>query len=374
MKIGFDGSALNLPITGIGRYTQQIIKEFDNIKRPKDEIIYFWGPNYRETDYIRDDIKTSKHTHRSGFRGKQSLWEQLILPSKLKKHDIDIYYSPRNKNIPYFNVNSKIIITMHDTLVFLYPIKNWSFKLRKWRWNKAAKIADKIITISKNSKKDLLNQFNFLKEDDIFVSYCGVSEKFKVKNINIKLIGKIKKKYNIDKNYLLTTGSTEPVKNIKMLFDVIEKGKKKYPETFNELELIITGPKWPGKNFPRNISQNIKFIGYVDDSDLPILFNGAELFLFPSLYEGFGLPPLEAMASETMVISTNTSSLPEVVGDAGIMLDPKNPQKWVEAINEYYNSDKKTRYIKKGLNRIEKFSWKKIAKDLYEIFDKEMGM
>src|SRR6056297_1804504 len=119
--------------------------------------------------------------------------------------------------------------------------------------------------------------------------------------------------------FLLVTAGL--VKNIKMLFDVIEKGKKKYPETFNELELIITGPKWPGKNFPRNISQNIKFIGYVDDSDLPILFNGAELFLFPSLYEGFGLPPLEAMAAGTAVIASNTSSLPEVINDAGILLD-----------------------------------------------------
>jgi len=373
VKIGFDACALLLPITGIGRYTQQVAKYLNKIKKNEDEIIYFWGPGTQETNYFKKNIEKSKHTHRNSIRGMQTLWEQFILPRKMFKHNLDIYHSPRNKNISYFKINSNpIILTMHDTLVFLYPQKNLYAKIIRLRWYRAAKLADKIITVSKNSKTDLLQQFKFLNEEDIAVNYCGVDKKFKTKNIDIRRLSKIKNKYGIDKKYILASGSTEPVKNNKMLFEVMKLGKEKYNEVFKNIELVIAGPKWPGENIPDDLPDNVNFTGYVEEKDFPVLMNGAELFVFPSLYEGFGLPLLEAMAAETMVITSNTSSIPEVIGEAGIMLDPKSPEIWVDTIKRFFDSEKRYVYIDRGLERINKFSWRKTAEELYMIYEKEI--
>jgi len=370
MKIGFDASAMLLPITGIGRYTQQVIKYLEKIKKPKDEIIYFWGPKYSETDFIRDDIVKSKHTHRSSVRGLQSLWEQLVLPKKIKKYDFDIFYSPRNKNIPYGNIKSTaILITVHDIIPFLYSSESFYSKIVKWRWKRAVNLADKIITISKNSKKDILEQFSFLDEEDVIINYCGVDNKFLIKNIEMKRLNDVKRKYGINKNYLLASGSTEPVKNNKMLIKVMQMGKKIYPEIFKNIELVVAGPIWPKVKIENNLPKNIKFTGYIEDRDFPVIMAGAEIFLFPSLYEGFGLPPLEAMAAGTVVLSSNTSSLPEISKDASILIDPQKPELWVENIYSIFKNKKKEEFIKKGFKRIENFSWLKTAEKLYTIYE-----
>ncbi len=373
MKIGFDACALLLPTTGIGRYTQQVAKYLNKIKKNEDEIIYFWGPAKQETNYIKENIEKSEHTHRNSIRGMQTLWEQFVLPVKISRYDLDIYHSPRNKNIPYFKIKSNpIILTMHDALAFLFPQKTLYAQVVKWRWYRAAKLADKIITVSKNSKTDLLQEFKFLKEEDIIVNYCGVDKKFKAKNIDIERLSEVKNKYGINKKYILASGSTEPVKNNKMFFEVMELGEEKYNEVFKNFDLVITGPKWPGEKLPDDLPDNVKFTGYVEEKDFPVLMNGAELFVFPSLYEGFGLPLLEAMAAETMVITSNTSSIPEVVGKAGIMLDPKSPEMWVDAIKRFFDSEEKKKYIDRGLERINKFSWEKTAEGIYKIYEKEI--
>lgn len=350
MKIAIDASALTLPITGIGRYTQQLIKQLNKIKKSKDEIIYFWGAGYKESDFIRDDIQTSKHTHRNKIKGFQTLWEQFVLPYKISKYKFDLYHTPRDKNIPYLKINNTLIfVTMHDTLVFSHRSNSISNSINKLRWHRAAKIADKIITVSNNSKKDLLEQFQFLNKEQVFVNYCGVDDKFLKKNINIKLLAKIKAKYGIKKKYFLATGSTEPVKNNKLLLEVMKLANKYFEKMFENYELIIVGPEWPGEKEPRKLAKNIKFTGYVEEEDLPVLMSGAEIFLFPSLYEGFGLPSLEAMAAETVVITSNSSSLPEVIGEAGIMLDPNSPQIWLDSIiNILKNNVKRQKYINLG--------------------------
>jgi len=369
MKIAFDASALVLPITGIGRYTQQLAKQLDLLKKYEDEIIYFYGPKYKESHYIRRDIIRSKHTHRNGIRGIQTIWEQLVLPKKLKKYEIDVYHSPRNKNIPYLKIkDTKIIVTMHDTLAFLYPRKSIDKRILLWRWKRVAKLADKIITVSNNSKKDLLTQFDFLQNQDVIVNYCGIDNKFKKENIESKRSKEVLAKYNINKPYLLATGSTEPVKNIKMIIKVMRRGVAKYKNIFVKHELIIAGPKWPGKDIPDNLPENVRFIGYVEDRELPILMNQARLFLFPSLYEGFGLPPLEALAAGTDVISSNTSSLPEVLGDAAVMISPKDENLWLYKIKDILEKGKSKEFSSIRQTQIDKFSWQRSAEEIYEIY------
>ncbi|ADL13640.1 glycosyltransferase family 4 protein [Acetohalobium arabaticum] len=369
MKIGIDTRSLLLPITGIGRYTQQIIKHLHKVKKSTDEIIYFWGAGYEETDYMIDDIGKSEHTHNLGLRGTQTLWEQFILPRRISKHNLDVFHSPRNYNLPFLSFNREVslIVTMHDTLPFLFPEQYPYSRLVKWRWHLATRKADKIITVSKNSKKDLLKTFKNLKDDDIIVNYCGLDEKFFFNNIDRERLDEVKNKYDLNKPYILTTGGTEPIKNSKMLFEVM-----KYLTDMN-VELAIVGAKWPGEEIPKGKPDNVKFTGYVEEKDFPVLMNGAEIFVFPSLYEGFGLPPLEAMGAGTMVIASNKASVPEVIGDAGILLEPKDIDGWVEAIKSALADEKKKKkYVNKGLERVNKFSWTKTAEELYSIYEKEV--
>ncbi len=370
MRIGIDTHPLLASVTGIGRYTQQLIKNLKNIKNPSDELLYFWGAEYGITEYIIDDIGEDIHKKRFSIT-KQRFWEQFILPYKIYDHEIDVFHSPRNYNIPYLNLNAgPLIVTMHDIIPLLFP-KHFNISIRA-RFYFTAKNADHIITISENSKKDIMEYFK-LNEDEVTVIPNGVDEKFYLKNIDQFRLNKVKDKYNIKRKYLLTTGGMEQVKNIKLLLEVMKRGKNKYPKIFKNLELVITSPKWLEKEIPKNISNDINFIGYIPEQDFPVLMSGAELFLFPSLYEGFGLPPLEAMAAETMVVSSNTSSLPEVIGKAGIMLDPHSSEPWVDTISSVLkNPDYKNKYISKGKENVKRFSWAKTAEEIYRTYEEEI--
>jgi len=370
MRIGIDTHPLLSTVTGIGRYTQQLIKDLKNIKKASDELIYFWGAEYGITEYMIDNIDENIHKKRFSIT-KQSFWEQFILPYKIYDNDIDVFHSPRNYNIPYLNLNScPLIVTMHDIIPLLFP-KHFNISIRA-RFYLTAKNADHIITISENSKKDIIEYFG-LNEDKVTVIPNVVNEKFYLKNIDQSLLNEVKDKYNIKRKYLLTTGGMEQVKNIKLLFEVMKRGKNKDPEIFKNLELVITSPKWLEKEIPKNISDNINFTGYIPEQDFPVLMSGAELFLFPSLYEGFGLPPLEAMAAETMVITSNASSIPEVVGEAGIMLDPNSSEPWIDTISSVLRDPNyKNKYISKGKENVEKFSRAKTAEEIYRNYEEEI--
>ena len=181
-----------------------------------------------------------------------------------------------------------------------------------------------------------------------------------------------KKKHDITFPFILYLGTLEPRKNLKSLILAYNEIKKKFPE----YKLIIGGAKgWGYKNIFQiidnlGIDKDIIFTGYIPEKDLPSLYNSAELFVYPSFYEGFGLPPLEAMACGTPVITSNTSSLPEVVGNAGIMVDPNNVNQLADAMYKVLTDDNLRRdMIKKGLKRAKMFSWKKTAKETLKVYE-----
>ncbi len=369
MRIGIDTYSLLTSTTGIGRYTAQLVENLNYIKKDEDEIFYFWGHEYGVSKDMISDYASS--ANKKFNITKQNLWEQFVLPFKIKKYKLDIYHCSRNFNIPYLNwLDIPVIVTVHDIIPLLFRDDYNRRLISKWKYYLTLNSADFIITVSENTKRDILRYFDISK-DKIKVIPNSVSDIFKNNKFKEDRIRQVRNKYDLTNKFILTTGGLEPRKNLNLLLDVMKKGLKRYHKIFKNIELAVTNPEWLGKEGPDENLDNVNFLGYVDEKDFPVLMSEAEIFLFPSLYEGFGLPPLEAMASATPVISSNTSSLPEVVGDAAVKLDPDDDEIWLKNIINFLNSSAKCeKYKARGKNQINLFSQNKIAYEVYETYEK----
>lgn len=300
------------------------------------------------------------------------LWENIYLPGILKNLGVNIFHGP-NYLIPFRKKGFSTIATIHDLVAFLFPEtvpKKYSLYM-KFIIRNVVKYSNKIIVDANSTKADLIRLFK-VSEDKISVIYGGVSRKFypgdelSVKEIKLRL--------NLPDNFILHVGNLEPRKNFKGIIDAfysILQQKK-----FKGLKLVLTGQKgWLYKGILKNIEKkgimdSITFTGYVDSEDLPALYSAARLFIFPSYYEGFGLPVLEAMACGTPVITSNVSSLPEVAGDSAILVDPTNTDEIADSIERLLeDEDLRQIFIKKGLERAKHFFWEKTAKELLNVYE-----
>lgn len=299
------------------------------------------------------------------------LWEQLVLPSQTGKYHVDIMHFA-DYALPVLFNKVPTIITVHDLAYKLYPETFSKGKL----WTKLALIkpslhkAAKIITVSENTKRDVMELYR-IPEEKIAVIYNGVNlERFyplppaEVKN-------RLTERYGLEQGYILFIGTLEPRKNIrtviKAYYLVRQQGIKQ--------KLVIGGGKgWLYSDIYKlvqelNLVDHVIFTGYLPEEDLPLLYNGAGVFVYPSLYEGFGLPPLEAMACGTPVVTSAVSSLPEVVGDAGLLIQPTEEKALAEAISQVLLDKKLAAELKvRGVNRAQKFTWEQAAEKTLKVY------
>ena len=260
------------------------------------------------------------------------------------------------------------VVTVYDLVPLVLPDREVMLRFKsidKFTYNlilKAIKRADKIIAISNNTKKDIV-RFLHVPEEKVAVIHAGVDhEKFK--------------KLAIEKNEkkILFVGSEMPRKNLPTLIKAFCKLKKKLPG----MRLIKVGEaQWQRGRLELlnlveslNLQKDVKFMDSVPEADLPIIYNSSDLFVFPSLYEGFGLPALEAMACGTPVISSNASSLPEVVGDAGVLVDPLDVDVLAEMMLEVLtNEGLREELIRRGLKRAKMFTWNHCAEETVRVYE-----
>jgi glycosyltransferase involved in cell wall biosynthesis len=238
---------------------------------------------------------------------------------------------------------------------------------------KAMKDADKIITISDFTKNELIN-YTGISSDKIKTIYLGPDEEFRP--LSSKEIEDSRKEYKLPESFILYVGSEQSRKNFQLIIKAFYKLKKKYG--LEELKLVKAGSSQipdvlRNKIFDLikelNLENDVIFTDYVTDDTLIKMYNAAELFVFPSLYEGFGLPPLEAMACGCPVITSNTSSLPEVVGEAGLMIDPHDVDSLTESMYKILSDNGlKKELSKKSLERAKMFSWQKTADQTLEVY------
>jgi len=306
------------------------------------------------------------------FKPLQGLfWRYVLLPKKLKTQNLDLVHDPRGIGLLSFDMPFKKVITAQDISSLIYPMFNirgyigWKLFAKRTMEN-----ADKIIAISECLKQDIIKYLK-VSEEKIRVVYNGKDERFKP--LDQKEIAELKRKYSLDFSFILYVGILQSRKNVSNIIKAYYKLKK---EGTNH-KLVIAG-RGKGRQYKGilktvktlNLQKEVIFTGYIPDDDLPKLYNAADLFVFPSIYEAFGLPPLEAMACGTPVITSDRGAFPEVVGDAGIMIDPYDVDGLAKAMHEVLNNNGlREDMIKKGLKRAKMFSWEKCAKGVLRVYE-----
>jgi glycosyltransferase involved in cell wall biosynthesis len=275
---------------------------------------------------------------------------------------VDIYHSSDWAQSPS---KAKKVTTVHDLSPFLFPqeMKSGGMRdirrvhTRRMQWVKNE--CDRIICVSKNTASDLHKIFD-IEEERIQVIPESVPSRFKIEPSQ-EDIDHLKRKYSL-KNYIVTIGSIQPRKNIRRLISsfLSRKNRPSFPQ-----QLVIVGRAgWGKEEFPED--KSIIFTGYLNDYDLVSLLKGAEVFAYPSIYEGFGLPVLIAFYHKIPVVTSKVSSLPEIAGDSAVLVDPHNEEDIAKGIEEAL--EKRQSLIKKGERRVNQFSWSEIANLTYELY------
>ncbi|NFI51518.1 glycosyltransferase family 4 protein [Clostridium botulinum] len=358
--------------SGIGVYTYELTKRLQYFKDIEFEgnIFNFFNRNDIEKDIEGLDIRKNICSL-FPYGVYRRMWSYIpIKYNFLFRRNADIYQF-FNFVVPP-NISGKVITTIHDLTYILYPntMEIANRKRLEKDMKATVKNADYIITISESSKRDIIKYLN-VDKNKIEVIYPGVDGIYK-KLLNNDEITTVKKKYNIEGKYLLYLGTLEPRKNIETILRAYNLFKKSNKDN---IKLVLAGKKgWLYdsifnlvKEF--GIEDKVIFTDYVDDKDKSALYQGAEMFLFPSLYEGFGIPVIEAMASRTPVITSNSSSLPEVAGEAAIITDPLDYIKISKSIELILNDNElREKMVNEGIKQANKFSWDLSAEKLKNIY------
>jgi glycosyltransferase involved in cell wall biosynthesis/radical SAM superfamily enzyme YgiQ (UPF0313 family) len=369
IRIGINASKVCEIHTGVGRYTFNLRKSILRMNGKYDCLFYIPGSvgNAIMTDRLGIQSDKTETTIRNNML--RILWEQLMLPIYSRKDRLDLFHYTDHA-LSLFQSTQQVIITVHDIAYIRFPdLMNKSRQIYKRNiLRESIKRASMIVADSFSTKRDIVEFFG-TNEEKIKVVHLGVESRFRP----ISNVEEYRIKNKLPSKMILNVGTLEPRKNVIALMKAFKKLKE---NGFDDYKLVIAGEKgWLYEQIfeeveHSDLEKEILFLGVARDEDLPLLYNCAEIFVYPSLYEGFGLPPLEAMACGIPVITSNTSSLPEVIGNAGIMVDPNDGNSLSEAMLKVLkDEDLRCRMSKNGLKRAKLFSWEKVAKEILKIYD-----
>lgn len=355
MNIGIDGYEANVDErVGIGRYAYEILIHLYPISK-KHNVTVFLPSNPRL------DMPRARANWKYKIVGPGKLWTFIGLPVALLQEKPDVIFSPTHYGPRFVHIPK--VISVMDLSYFTYPSM---FRIKDLHqlvnWTKHSVVgAARVLTISEFSRNAIIKEYGIAPEK-VVVTYPGLSMR------------KEGKTQQSSSPYILTVGTLQPRKNFVRLIEAFSQVSKEY----GDLKLVIVGKKgWKYEEIlaaPRkyNVESLVQFLDFVPEEDLPGLYKNAALFVLPSLYEGFGLPVLEAMAASTTVVVSNSSSLPEVAGDAGIYVDPTDVASIAKglrlALSEKGAGRQKER-IRKGLLQAKKFTWEKAARRTLEVLE-----
>ena len=324
-------------------------------------------------DPSADLPKETKKWRYVTFHSKK-LWTLLGLSKKLKGYKLNVFFSPTHY-LPLL-VSSPSVISILDVSYLYFPNlfkKKDLYQLKFWGGYSIRK-AKKIITISSSSRNDIIEMYK-VNPEKIAVVYPGVKE-LKTENIKSKSMEDLKEKFGISSPYILFVGTLQPRKNIVRLVEAFSKLKTENLKSKDNLELVIVGKRgWQFEeilNSPQKyaVANRVKFLDSVSDEDLPSLYKNALCFCLPSLYEGFGLPILEAMQYGCAVATSNVSSLPEAGGDAALYFDPESAEDIAKTLQTLIDDEELRKdLVKKGHEQVKKFSWEKTARETLKILE-----
>lgn len=371
MRIGIDARVLDKKMTGTGRYLINLLNEIPHVDKKNEYFLFtntsipFDGKFYKIVRYKESKIPNKLYS---------PIWINKRIPELVEKYDIDLLFSA-NVFAPFRKMgNTKCVSVVHDSIYKIYK----EYYPLSWRIYKSlmlpgsVKNSDIVITVSNHSKHDLIKYDN-VPEEKIRVVYNTASDQFNSEPGSDDEYKELVNELSIPQKYLLYVGVVERRKNIIGLLKIMDLLR----DGGSDLKLVIIGkPGFDSKNILPEIEKRkdfIKHYKYIDDKYLTKIFNYSFAFVFPSYYEGFGIPPLEAMQCGIPVISSNRSALPEVVGEGGILHDPDDHEGITKSIRKLENDYKFYNLMKsKSLEQSKKFNIYEITQGLVEIFN-ELG-
>lgn len=366
MRIALDLLTITGKNAGLQSYARQLVTSLAKVDPESDYILLVNSRAEGLFDVPARNFRLVPIRTPKRFVG---LWEQLALPARRILHRVDLLHSP--VCAPPLRSPCRTVVTVHDLTFKLYPetMQWWDRLYWGYFLTRGAKRANKIIVPSKSTAL-ALREILCLPEDRVVVVEECCSEIF-FQRVSPEKVEITKKRYGITGRYVLTVGTLEPRKNIPTLLEAFSIVRKKKLA----IQLVIAGARgWLDRPIfekveALGIRKDVVFTGFVPDEDLPALYQGADVFVYPSLYEGFGLPPLEAMASGTPVVASNSSSIPEVVGTSGILIDPQDVEGFARAIIKLCtDADYRAILGVKGQQRARQFTIERMGKKTAEIY------
>jgi len=364
VRIGID--ARKLHDFGIGTYIRNLLRELATIDHASEYVLLTRPEDVSVAASLGENFRAIPD--RSGH---YSIAEQISIPLAVRRERLDLFHATHYV-LPALTP-SKTVVTIHDCIHLMFPdyLRHWlGHAYARASLYTAAHKSDRIFTVSEQSKRDILKFFN-VPPDKIVVTPNAIDDRFSVPPSE-EYVLQIRERYQLSHSYLLYVGNIKPHKNLERLIEAFHLVRS---QGRFELELLIIGDEISKLQALRravhkyDIHRYVRFLGYVPDKTLAVLYRLATVFVFPSLYEGFGLPPLEAMASGTPVVTSNVSSLPEVVGDAAVLVDPYSARSIADGILSVLRSTHLREDLRqRGYRRAQEYSWARSVQRVREVY------
>jgi glycosyltransferase involved in cell wall biosynthesis len=365
MRIGLATRWLQLPAGGAKEYTLNLIQALLQIDRENEYVVF------HNASAAMGTFRTAKEVL---LPGRNKLWWDYVqLPLAVRREGIDLFWTP--SYVVPFPIRCKSVATVHDLAYFTLPK---SYQLLDILYMRSAipgsfRRASALLAVSEHTKRDIVRLFPFA-ENKVAVTYEAASGKYK-RAIEQDVLYATRDKYSLHCSFIFYASSISPRKGSPYLLQAFAALRSQIPH-----KLVFTGGwSWGSADVFKLIEElslkdDVIILGEVPAQDMPLLYNLADLFVYPSLYEGFGLPILEAMACGCPVVCSNLTSLPEVAGDAALMIDPRDIPSLAHAMHAALTDPQtRTSLIEKGLARAATFTWEKTARKTLEVFDRVAG-
>lgn len=368
MRIGIDYTAAVRQTAGIGRYTRLLIQTLARLDREGDYLLFSAGRQpegaaWPENFALRQLPLSDRHM--------AIIWQRLRLPLPIEwlTGRLDLFHSPDFVLPPVRR--ARTLLTVHDLSFMRYPECSspplLAYLIEAVPRSVAA--ADRILADSECTRQDLIALLG-VPAERIDVVYAGVEDRFRPQSA--EAVDAAKARYGIERPYILGLGTLQPRKNFARLIEAyaLVRQREGIPHTL----VIGGGEGWLSEGIHETIDrlglrEVVRLIGFVDDQDLPALYTGADLFAFPSLYEGFGIPVLEAMGCETPVVTSRASSLPEVAGEAALLVDPLDVEELADALTRGLGDlELRTKLVAAGKGQVSRFTWQAAAQSLLRVY------
>ncbi len=380
MRIGIDIRCLaEGKRTGVEEYTIALLRELFEGNQEDEYILFFNAWKKGTPDFSWMD--RYPHVTLRIFRFPNKLLNLSLWYFGFPKLDLliggtDVFFLP-NLNFAAVSSHTKLVVTTHDLSFELFP-ETFSWKQRLWHFlvdfRRLAARADRVIAVSQSTKDDLVEKYR-VTEEKITVIPSGIDSRFRKMDRNDPELIRVKEKYHLPYRFILYLGTFEPRKNIASLVRSYEALLASGNPAFQKYDLVLAGtPGWKCDDIFSSCEQSsykerILLPGFIADEDKVALYNLASVFVYPSLYEGFGFPPLEALSCGVPVITSHASALPEVVGSAGILIDPYQPNELYLALEAVLADQELAKsLVEKGLFQARRFSWERAAAATLSVF------